>query len=143
MNKWDLVEKDTATAGKFRNEMETRLGPLAFVPILFISVLNKQRIFQVVEKAMEIYENRKRKISTSALNKIMLPLIEKYPPPAVKGKYIKIKYVTQLPTETPAFAFFCNHPQYIQPPYERYLINKIRENFDFSGVPIKVVFRNK
>ncbi|MBR9998132.1 MAG: ribosome biogenesis GTPase Der [Cyclobacteriaceae bacterium] len=143
VNKWDLIEKDTATAQKFKKEVDSKLGPLSFVPILFISALNKQRIFQVVEKSMEIYENRQRKIPTSALNKALLPLIEKYPPPAVKGKYIKIKYITQLPTETPTFAFFCNHPQYIQVPYERYLMNNIREQFDFSGVPIKVIFRNK
>jgi GTPase len=143
VNKWDLVEKDTSTARKFSKDIESKLGPLSFVPVLFISVLNKQRIFQVVEKAMEIYENRKRKIPTSALNKALLPLIEKYPPPAVKGKYIKIKYITQLPTETPTFAFFCNHPQYIQVPYERYLMNNIRDQFNFSGVPIKVIFRNK
>lgn len=143
VNKWDLVEKDTSTAQKFRKEIENKLGPLSFVPVLFISVLNKQRIFQVVEKALEIYENRSRKVPTSALNKALLPMIEKYPPPAVKGKYIKIKYITQLPTETPTFAFFCNHPQYIQVQYERYLINNIRQHFNFSGVPVKVIFRNK
>lgn len=143
VNKWDLVEKDTSTAQKFKKEIENKLGPLSFVPVLFISVLNKQRIFQVVEKALEIYENRRKKVSTSALNKALLPLIEKYPPPAVKGKYIKIKYITQLPTETPTFAFFCNHPQYIQVQYERYLINNIRQQFNFSGVPVKVIFRNK
>jgi GTP-binding protein len=143
INKWDLIEKDTSTAQHFKKEIENKLGPLNFIPVLFISVLNKQRIFKVVEKSLEVYENRQRKISTSALNKALLPLIEKYPPPAVKGKYIKIKYITQLPTETPTFAFFCNHPQYIKVPYERYLMNQLREAFNFSGVPIKVIFRNK
>ncbi len=143
VNKWDLIEKDTSTAQHFKKEIESKLGPLNFIPVLFISALNKQRIFKVVEKSLEVSESRQRKISTSALNKALLPLIEKYPPPAVKGKYIKIKYITQLPTETPTFAFFCNHPQYIKPPYERYLMNQIREQFNFLGVPIKVVFRNK
>lgn len=143
VNKWDLIERDTSTAQHFKKEIEKKLGPLDFVPVLFISVLNKQRIFKVVEKSLEVYESRRKKISTSALNKALLPLIEKYPPPAVKGKYIKIKYITQLPTETPTFAFFCNHPQYIKVPYERYLMNQIREQFNFTGVPINVIFRNK
>lgn len=143
VNKWDLIEKNTSTAQQFKKEIETKLGPLNFIPVLFISALNKQRIFKVVEESMEVYENRRRKIPTSALNKALLPVIEKYPPPAVKGKYIKIKYITQLPTETPTFAFFCNHPQYIRPPYERYLTNQLREQFNFSGVPVKMVFRNK
>jgi GTP-binding protein len=116
---------------------------MSFIPILFISVKNKQRIFRVLEKSQEVFNNRKRKISTSTLNKAMLPLIEKNPPPAVKGKYIKIKYITQLPTETPTFAFFCNHPRYIKVPYERFLINNLREQFNFTGVPIKIVFRKK
>jgi GTP-binding protein len=143
VNKWDLIEKETSTAQHFKKEIETKLGPLNFIPVLFISALNKQRIFKVIEKSMEVYENRRRKISTSALNKALLPVIEKYPPPAVKGKYIKIKYITQLPTETPTFAFFCNHPQYVKAPYERYLTNQLREHFNFSGVPVKMVFRNK
>ena len=143
VNKWDLIEKETTTAQRFTAEIEEKLGPLNYIPILFISVHKKQRIFKVIEKALEVYENRKRKVTTSALNKILLPLIEKYPPPAFKGKYIKIKYITQLPIASPTFAFFTNHPKYIKAPYERFLINTLRANFNFAGVPIKVVFRSK
>jgi GTP-binding protein len=143
INKWDLIEKDTKTADKFKKDMGEKLGPLNYIPVLFISVLTKQRIFKVVEEAMKVYENRSRKVPTSELNKILLPIIEKTPPPAIKGKYIKIKYITQLPTSTPTFAFFCNHPRYIKPPYERFIINAIRHHFEFKGVPIKVVFRDK
>jgi len=143
VNKWDMIEKNTSTARHFKKEIETKLGPLNFVPVLFISVKNKQRIYKVVEISHEVFNNRKRKISTSALNRKILPLIEKNPPPAVKGKYIKIKYITQLPTETPTFAFFCNHPRYIKVPYERFLMNNLRTHFNFAGVPIKIVFRNK
>lgn len=143
VNKWDLVEKDTHTAEKFRKEILEKLSPLVFIPIIFTSVIKKQRIFQAIEKAMEVYENRTKKVSTSALNEKMLKEIESYPPPAFKGKYIKIKYITQLPVHTPTFAFFCNLPQYIKLPYERFLENKIREHFDFSGVPIRLFFRKK
>lgn len=143
INKWDLIEKDTKTADKFTTDMQHKLGPLNYIPIIFISVLKKQRIYKVIETALEVYENRKRKVSTSELNKILLPLIEKTPPPAVKGKYIKIKYITQLPVPSPTFAFFTNHPKYIKAPYERFLVNNIRANFSFTGVPVKVVFRNK
>ena len=143
VNKWDLIEKDTKTANKFKKDFEEKLGPFNYIPVIFISVLNKQRIFKVIELALEINDNRSRKISTSELNKVLLPVIEKTPPPALKGKYIKVKYITQLPIATPTFAFFTNHPQYIKEPYERFLINTIRNNFDFSGVPLKVVFRNK
>ncbi|GAB3330801.1 ribosome biogenesis GTPase Der [Marivirga atlantica] len=143
VNKWDLIEKDGKTHDKFKKEIVEKLGPLSYVPIIFTSVLQKQRIFQAIETAMKIYEQRSEKLSTSELNDVMLKEIERYPPPALKGKYIKIKYVTQLPTYTPCFAFFCNLPQYIKPPYERYLENKLREHFDFSGVPIKLVFRKK
>ena len=143
VNKWDLIEKDGKTHDKFKKEILEKLGPLSYVPIIFTSVLQKQRIFQAIETAMKIYEQRSEKVSTSELNDVMLKEIERYPPPALKGKYIKIKYVTQLPTYTPCFAFFCNLPQYIKPPYERYLENKLREHFDFSGVPIKLVFRKK
>jgi len=143
VNKWDLIEKDTKTAEKFTSDIQVKLGPLNYIPVLFISVLKKQRIFKVIETALEVYENRRRKISTSELNKILLPVIEKTPPPAFKGKYIKIKYITQLPISSPTFAFFTNHPKYIKAPYERFLINTIRANFNFSGVPVKVVFRNK
>ena len=143
INKWDLIEKDTRTAEKFTLTIEEKLGPLNYIPVLFISVLKKQRIFKVIESALEVYDNRKRKVSTSELNKVMLPVIERTPPPAFKGKYIKVKYITQLPTQSPTFAFFTNHPKYIKAPYERFLINTIRANFGFSGVPMKVVFRNK
>ncbi len=143
INKWDLIEKETRTAEAFTTTIEEKLGPLNYIPVIFISVLKKQRIFKVIEGALQIYENRKRKVSTSELNKVMLPVIERTPPPAFKGKYIKVKYITQLPTQSPTFAFFTNHPKYIKAPYERFLINTIRTNFDFSGVPIKVVFRNK
>ena len=143
INKWDLIEKETRTAEEFKSTIEEKLGPLNYMPVIFISVLKKQRIFKVIERALQVYENRNRKVSTSELNKLLLPIIERTPPPAFKGKYIKIKYITQLPTQSPTFAFFTNHPKYIKPPYERFLINTIRSNFDFSGVPIKVVFRNK
>lgn len=143
VNKWDLIEKDTRTANKFKKDFDEKLGPFNYIPVIFISVLNKQRIFKVIELALEINDNRNRKISTSELNKVLLPVIENTPPPAYKGKYIKVKYITQLPISTPTFAFFTNHPQYIKEPYERFLINTIRNNFNFSGVPIKVVFRNK
>jgi GTP-binding protein len=143
INKWDLIEKETRTAEEFTTTIEEKLGPLNYMPIVFISVLKKQRIFKVVELALQVYENRNRKVSTSELNKLLLPIIERTPPPAFKGKHIKIKYITQLPTHSPTFAFFTNHPKYIKAPYERFLINTMRSNFDFSGVPIKVVFRNK
>lgn len=143
VNKWDLIEKDEKTHDKFRKEIESKLGEMQYIPIIFTSVLKKQRIFQAIELAMNVYENRHRKISTSKLNDAMLPEIERYPPPAWKGKYIKIKYVTQLPTYTPSFAFFCNLPQYIRAPYERYIEGKLRQHFDFKGVPLKIYFRKK
>lgn len=145
VNKWDLIEdKDSKTADKFRNEILEKLGgPLSYIPIIFTSVVNKQRIFQSIEMAIEIFENRTKRISTSKLNEAMLPEIERYPPPALKGKYIKIKYITQLPTRTPSFAFFCNLPQYIKEPYERFLMNKLRSHFNFTGVPVKIFFRKK
>ncbi len=142
-NKWDLVEKDTHTANRYKNGLMEKLGPMSYIPIIFSSVLTKQRIFQVLDQANEVYENRKKRVATSALNEAMLPEIEKYPPPALKGKHIKIKYITQLPTKTPTFAFFCNHPQYIKTAYERYLENRLREHFDFAGVPITLFFRKK
>lgn len=143
VNKWDLIEKDNKTSGSFKKAILEKLAPMDFIPVIFTSVLKKQRIFQSIEKAIEVYENRGKRIPTSALNDKMLKEIESYPPPSVKGKYIKIKYITQLPTKTPAFAFFCNLPQYIKAPYERYLENKLRKHFDFSGVPIKLFFRKK
>lgn len=143
VNKWDLIEKDGKTHQTVETEMRKALAPHNYVPILFISVLTKQRIFQALEKTFEVYENRTKKIPTSELNEVMLKEIEKYPPPAHKGKYIRIKYVTQLPTHTPTIAFFCNLPQYIEEPYMRYLENKMRIHFPFDGVPIKLVFRKK
>jgi GTP-binding protein len=143
VNKWDLVEKDSKTADQFKKVIAERLGEMAYVPVIFTSVINKQRIFQAIEKAMEVYENLKKKISTSKINEVMLKEIEKYPPPAVRGKYIKIKYITQLPGKSPAFAFFCNFPQHIRNSYLRYLENKIREHFGFEGVPIRIYFRKK
>ena len=143
VNKWDLIEKDHKTTKIFEEEIKSKINPLTFIPIIFTSVINKKRIHKIIETTLEIYDNRKQKISTSKLNKILLPLIEKFPPPATKGKYIRIKYITQLPTNTPTFAFFCNLPQYIKDPYRRFLTNKIRENFNFSGVPISIVLRKK
>lgn len=143
VNKWDLIEKENNTAEKYKKELISKLGMLDFVPIIFTSVLKKQRIFQAIEKANEIYENRIRKIPTSKLNDLMLEEIERNPPPAIKGKYIKIKYITQLPIHTPTFAFFCNLPQYIKQPYERFLENKLRKHFEFEGVPIRLFFRKK
>ena len=143
VNKWDLVEKDNMTAKRFEDSIKEQLGPLDYIPIMFISVLKKQRIFQAIEKAVEVYENKHKKISTSTLNDVMLKEIENYPPPALKGKHIKIKYITQLPGRTPTFAFFCNLPQYIKAPYERYLENKMRQHFGFIGVPIRLFFRKK
>lgn len=143
VNKWDLVEKDQNTAKKFTDTILEKLAPMDYFPIVFTSVTEKQRIYKAIEKAVEVYGNRSKKIPTSALNEAMLKEIEHYPPPAIKGKFVKIKYITQLPTYTPVFAFFCNLPQYIQPAYERYLENKLREHFDFEGVPISVVFRKK
>lgn len=143
VNKWDLIEKDNKTHKQFVDDIKAKLGPMSYIPLLFVSVAKKQRIFQAIEKAIEVDEDRRKKVSTSSLNDVLLPLIEKTPPPALKGKYIKIKYITQLPTHTPTFAFFCNLPQYIKEPYERFLENKIRENFGFEGVPINIVFRQK
>jgi GTP-binding protein len=143
VNKWDLIEKDHKTMGKIKDDMIDRLGENKWIPIIFTSVVEKQRIFQAIELATKVYENKTRRITTSKLNDILLQEIEKYPPPAWKGKYIKIKYVTQLPTKNPVFAFFCNLPQYIKEPYTRYLENRLRENFDFEGVPVKIVYKNK
>jgi GTP-binding protein len=144
VNKWDLIEKDTKTAQKFMETIQERISPMNYIPVVFSSVLTKQRVLTVVEKAVQVYENRIKKVPTSALNDALLPEIEKYPPPAIKGKYIKIKYITQLPNGSrPTFIFFCNLPQYIKESYERYLIKKIREYFDFEGVPIQIFFRKK
>ncbi len=143
VNKWDLVAKDSMTSKRLEDEIKEKLGPLEYIPIIFTSMVTKKRVFQAIELAMKVYENGQKKVSTSALNDAMLPEIEHYPPPAVKGKYIKIKYITQLPVKAPTFAFFCNLPQYIKSSYERYLTNKLRQHFDFTGVPVKLVFRKK
>ncbi len=143
INKWDLVEKSTNTMKQFEAQIREKISLFSDVPILFISALTKQRILKAVETAMEVNENRSKRIKTSKLNEIMLPIIEDTPPPALKGKYIKIKYCTQLPTVTPQFAFFCNLPQYVKEPYKRFIENQLRKNFDFKGVPIEVYFRQK
>jgi GTPase len=143
VNKWDLIEKDTKTAEKFKKDILEKLAPIDYLPILFVSVLNKQRIFQVVEKAVKVFENKTKKIPTSKINDAILPEIGRYPPPAIKGKHIQIKYITQVAARFPSFAFFCNLPQYIQESYQRFLENKIRENFDFEGVPVRLIFRKK
>ena len=142
-NKWDLVEKDSKTAEKLTKDLKEQLGELDYIPIFFTSVLKKQRIFQVMEKAIEVAASRRQKIPTSKLNEMLLPDIEKTPPPAWKGKYIRIKYATQLPTHTPTFAFFCNHPNYLRHSYQRFIQNRIRAHFGFDGVPIQVFFRKK
>lgn len=145
VNKWDLVEeKSQKVITTFTNAIRDRLAPFTDFPILFISAMTKQRIFKVLETVQQVYENRQRRISTAKLNEIMLPIIENYPPPAWKGKYIKIKYITQLPAVSiPSFAFFCNLPQWIKDPYKRFLENKIRENWNFSGTPINIFIREK
>jgi len=143
VNKWDLIEKDHKTMDTFKEDMLGKLGENKWIPIIFTSVVTKQRIFQAIELAVKVYENKTKKIPTSKVNDLILPEIERYPPPAWKGKYIKIKYITQLPTRNPIFAFFCNLPQYIKSPYTRYLENRIREHFDFQGVPIKITYKKK
>lgn len=143
VNKWDLIEKDHKTSKEFEASIRETIAPFQDVPIIFTSVINKQRIFKAMEEALKVYENRTRKITTSKLNEFLLPIIENNPPPALKGKYIKIKYITQLPTHYPSFAFFCNLPQYVREPYYRFVENKIRTNWDFTGVPIKIYFRKK
>lgn len=143
VNKWDLIEKDSKTVNEYEKVIREKLAPHHYIPIIFISVINKQRIFKAIEKALEVYENKNAKISTSKLNEVMLTEIERNPPPSYKGKYVKIKYVTQLPTKNPTFAFFCNLPQYIKEPYERFLENKLRSHFPFEGVPVSIVFRKK
>ncbi len=143
VNKWDLIEKDQTTADKFKKEIEERLGTLSYIPIIFTSVITKQRVFKAIETAINVYDDRNKRVSTSSLNNIMLKEIARFKPPAYKGKHVKIKYITQLPTKTPVFAFFCNFPKYIKNPYVRYLENRMRENYGFIGVPIKLVFRDK
>ncbi len=143
VNKWDLMEKETNTTKKFEAEIREKLAPFEDVPIVFTSVVEKQRIHKALETALEVYKHKVQRITTSKLNKIMLPYVEQNPPPAVKGKNISIKYITQLPGHYPAFAFFSNLPQYIKDPYKRYLENKMRAHFDFSGVPVVIYFRSK
>ena len=143
VNKWDLVEKDTMSTRDYEKKIREELQPFTDVPILFVSALTKQRLLKALETAVQVFENRKQRIATSKLNELMLPIIENYPPPALKGKYVKIKFCMQLPTPTPQFVFFCNLPQYVKEPYKRYIENKLRENFDFSGVPIDIYFRQK
>jgi len=143
VNKWDLIEKDSKTADKFKKDMQEKIAPIDYLPFIFASVLTKQRVFQVIEKAVEVYGNKTNKVPTSKLNDAMLPEIVHYPPPAIKGKMIQIKYITQVPGKAPAFAFFCNLPQYIQESYQRFLENRLREKFNFEGVPIRLFFRKK
>ena len=143
VNKWDLVEKETNTHKVFEEMIREKIAPFQDVPIVFTSVINKQRIFKAVESAVEVYKNRSKKIPTSKLNNFLLPLVEAMPPPSWKGKYVRIKYCTQLPLAYPAFAIFCNSPQYMREPYKRFIENKLRESFDFCGVPIEIFFRQK
>lgn len=144
VNKWDLVEnKESNTMKQYKQNIERRIAPFNDIPIIFTSVINKQRIFDVLQAAVKSAENRKKRIPTAKLNEVMLEIISNYPPPAIKGKYVKIKYATQLPTQTPSFAFFCNLPQYVKEPYKRFLENKLRENFDFTGTPIQIFLRQK
>ncbi|MDG1428094.1 MAG: ribosome biogenesis GTPase Der [Crocinitomicaceae bacterium] len=143
VNKWDLIDKDHKTMGEYEDMVREQLAPFNDVPIIFTSTITKQRIHKALETAMEVYENRTKKISTSVLNDVMLQIIEATPPPSTKGKYVRIKYVQQLPTHAPAFAFFCNLPQYIPDSYKRFLENRLRDEFDFTGVPVKIFFRKK
>ena len=143
VNKWDLIEKESNTMKEWKEFLEKKLAPFNDIPIIFTSVLNKQRILEVLQQAIRVYNSRRRRIPTSELNDFILHVIEDYPPASTKGKYIRIKYATQLPTPTPQFAFFVNLPQYIKENYRRYLENKIRDQWDFSGVPIQIYFRQK
>lgn len=143
VNKWDLMEKENDTTTKYSEKIRAKLAPFSDVPIVYTSVNTKQRVFKALEEAVRVYENRIKKIKTSELNEFLLPIIENTPPPTIKGKYVKIKYITQLPTHTPQFAFFCNLPQYINESYRRFIENKIREKYDFTGVPLIISFRSK
>ena len=143
VNKWDLVEKDHKSVKEYEKAIKKQMEPFTDVPVVFISVLTKQRIYKAIETAVEVYKNRTKKIKTSELNEVLLPLIENYPPPAYKAKFVKIKYIMQLPTPQPQFAFFCNLPQYVKEPYKRFLENKLRQRFGFNGVPISVYMRKK
>ncbi|QMU65658.1 MAG: ribosome biogenesis GTPase Der [Flavobacteriaceae bacterium] len=143
INKWDLIEKETNTIRDFETKIKKQIAPFTDVPIIFISVLNKQRIFKAIETAVEVFENRKRRITTGKFNETMLEIVKNNPPPATKGKFIKIKFCMQLPTKTPQFVFFCNLPQYVKEPYKRYVENQLRAHYIFSGVPIVIYFRQK
>ncbi|MCT4697025.1 MAG: ribosome biogenesis GTPase Der [Candidatus Cardinium sp.] len=143
VNKWDLMDKEVTTAEAYRKHLLRKLAPLDYLPILFVSTVKKQRVYQTIEKALSVYQNKIKKIPTSELNKVLLPIIENNHPPAVKGKYIQIKYCTQVTAHAPTFAFFCNHPAYIQPNYKSYLVNQLRAHFNFEGVPVQVVFKKK
>ncbi len=143
VNKWDLIEKNTKTTKVFEELIREKLSPFTDVPIVFTSVTEKQRVLKVIETAEKVYADRAKKVPTSKLNDVMLPIIESFPPPSIKGKYVKIKYITQIKGTSPMFAFFCNLPQYIKEPYQRFIENKLRENFDFTGVPIQIFFRQK
>lgn len=143
VNKWDLLDKETNTARDFEKEMKHRIAPFTDVPIIFISATEKQRIFKAIEVALQVFENRNQKIKTSKLNEVMQAAMERYPPPSHRGRLVKIKYVTQLPTYYPAFAFFCNNPKHVKESYRNYLENQLREHFNFSGVPIGIYFRKK
>ena len=143
VNKWDLVEKETNTARDYEKLLKQKLAPFTDVPILFISAKEKTRIFKAIEVGLEVYENRRKKINTSELNEVMLKAIQAYHPPVVRGNPVKIKYITQLPTVVPSFAFFCNFPEDIKTPYKNYLENQLRQQFDFTGVPLRIFFRKK
>jgi GTP-binding protein len=143
VNKWDAIEKDSKTTLDFEKRIKEKIAPFSDVPILFVSAIGKQRIYQAIDKVIEVYNNKQIKVPTNQLNEVMLAEIEKYGPPAYRGEYIKIKYITQLPSSTPSFAFFCNHPDYIREPYRNYLENRMREQFKLSGVPINIFFRKK
>jgi GTP-binding protein len=143
VNKWDLIQKETQTAITYEKELKKRFAPFSDVPILFISAKDKTRIFKAIETGLEVFENRRRRVSTSKLNEVMLQAIQAYHPPVVRGHPIKIKFVTQLPTVVPSFAFFCNFPDDVKQPYKNYLENQLRQQFDFSGVPIRLFFRKK
>lgn len=143
VNKWDTLEKSSNTLKEYTESLKARLAPFNDIPIIFTSVIKKQRIMDVLDAAAMVYGNYSKKIPTSVLNEVMLPEIENYPPPAWKGKYVKIKYITQLPTKSPAFAFFCNLPQYVKDPYKRFLENRLREKFGFTGCPVRIFMRQK
>ncbi|MDA9277742.1 ribosome biogenesis GTPase Der, partial [Polaribacter sp.] len=143
VNKWDLMNKETNTLRDYEANIREQTAPFSDVPIVFISALTKQRLFKAIETAVEVFQKRKTKIQTSKFNDTMLEIVKNFPPPAIKGKYVKIKYCMQLPTQTPQFVFFCNLPQYVRDPYRRFVENKLREIYDFSGVPITIYFRQK